>query len=78
MGGAIIVIGIFVYILGWLGSVRLAFEESGSLGLWVLLVPVVWLYFIVTRIDTTGKYVAISFAGLAMMLLGIFLLQAPS
>jgi hypothetical protein len=77
MGAAIIVIGIVLYLVGWLGSVLLAFEESGSLGLWVLLVPVVWLYFVFTRIDRTAKYVAISFAGLALMLVGIFFLQAP-
>jgi hypothetical protein len=75
MGGYLIIVGLILFLVGWLGSVRLAFNESRFLGIWVLLVPVVWLYFLFTRIALTTKYAALSFAGLLIVLLGIYVVQ---
>ena len=75
MGGYLIIVGVILFLVGWLRSVRLAFNESRTLGIWVLLVPVVWLYFLFTRIALTARYAAVSFAGLLIVLLGIFAVQ---
>jgi hypothetical protein len=76
MGDLFIVAGVLLYFIGWVGSVRLAFIESKYLGFWVLFVPIVWLYFLFTRIAITAKYAVISFVGLIIMLLGIFVNQS--
>jgi len=75
MGGYLIIVGAILFLVAWLGSVRLAFKERPSLGIWVLLVPVVWIYFLFTRIELTARYAAISFAGLLILLLGIIAVQ---
>ena len=75
MGGYFIVVGVILFLVGWLGSVRLAFNEGRTLGIWVLLVPVVWLYFLFTRIALTARFAAVSFAGLLIVLLGIYAVQ---
>lgn len=75
MGGYLIIVGVILFLIGWLGCVRLAFNESRTLGIWVLLVPVVWLYFLVTRVALTARYAAVSFAGLLIVLLGIYAVQ---
>ena len=72
MGGYLIIVGVILFLVGWLSSVRLAFNESRTFGIWVLLVPVVWLYFLFTRIALTARFAAVSFAGLLIVLLGIF------
>jgi hypothetical protein len=76
MGDFFIVVGVILYFIGWVGSVRLAFFESTYLGFWVLFVPVVWIYFLFTRIANTAKFAAFSIVGLVIMLLGIFVHQS--
>ena len=76
MGDFFVVVGVVLYIIGWAGSVRLAFLESTYLGFWVLFVPVVWLYFLFTRIAETAKFAAFSIVGLIVMPVGIFVNQS--
>ena len=75
MGDYFIIVGVILFLVGWLASVRLAFDESRTLGIWALLVPLVWLYFLFTRIALTARYAAMSFAGLLIVLLGIYAVQ---
>ena len=75
MGSYLIIFGVALFLVGWLGSVRLAFNESRTLGIWALLVPVVWLHFLFTRIALTARFAAVSFAGLLIVLLGIYAVQ---
>jgi hypothetical protein len=76
MGDFIIITGIVIYLIGWAASVRLAFKESTYLGFWVLIVPVVWLYFMFTRIKSTAKWTAVSLGGLLIIVLGAFIKQS--
>ena len=72
MGDLFVAVGLILYVIGWVGSVRLAFLESTHLGFWVLIIPVVWLYFLLTRIANTAIFAAFSIVGVIIMLFGIF------
>jgi len=72
MGDFIVISGIIVFLIGWVGGVRLAFAESPRMGFWALFVPVVWVYFIFTRNPQTIRYAVVSLAGLCMVLVGIY------
>ena len=76
MGDFFVVVGVILFVIGWVGGVRLAFFESTYLGFWVLLIPIVWLYFLFTRIADTAKFAVCSIVGLIFMLLGIFAHQS--
>ena len=40
-----------------------AFREAAWLGVLTLLVPIVWMYFVFTRIEQTIRYLVMSVAG---------------
>lgn len=60
--------GLAIYCIGWLGGVAVALRESTWLGILTLLVPIVWIYFMFTRIEQTIRYLVISVAGLLLIL----------
>ena len=76
MGEPLIFAGMLIYMVGWAGSIRLAFKESTYLGFWVLFVPFVWLYFLFTRIEITVRWALVTLVGLLVLVAGIMIEQS--
>ncbi len=63
-------IGVVLYIAGWLWGVSMAFREGCGWGIGALLIPIVWLYYIVSRWSDTWRSLALAALGAALFFFG--------
>ena len=75
MSEYIVLFGLVVYVVGWLGTVRIAFEEDKFEGYWVVFFPLAWFRFLSTQPERTFPYAIVCFVGLLIVLFGIIVGQ---
>ena len=64
--GALPILGGFLYAAGWLWTVGIAFKESPAWGIGSFLVPVVWLFYLFSRLRKTWPCLVLSVAGVVI------------
>jgi len=70
VGTALALVGLIVYLVGWVMVIWIAFRESPWWGLGCFFVPLVALYFVITHWDDTKKGFLTTAAGVVLIVLG--------
>ena len=75
LGPIVLVFGVILFLIGWLGFAIKAFGESALWGLGVLFVPFVWIVYLV-KFKEGRKYFKYVLLSAVLLIIGMIISQA--